>query len=109
MEACQPSGPLTGESLPWQVCGGEVGQKKKWNGLSIMKRGVTGDLRLEGSSLLCVGSPDTCGHSEVADRAANAAMSGSTAMQQQVCVFMAYVTTKDHVDVPSLGCHLGPC
>lgn len=39
-----------------QVCGGEVGQKEKWNGLSIMKRGGTKDLRV----CVCVWRETAC-------------------------------------------------
>jgi hypothetical protein len=35
-----------------QVCVGQMGEKEKWNNLSIMKRDGTGDLRVEKSILL---------------------------------------------------------
>ena len=35
-----------------QVCGGQMGEKEKQNGLSIMKREETGDMRMESDSYL---------------------------------------------------------
>ena len=35
-----------------QMCGGQVGDKEKWNSLSIMKRDGTGDRRVERNNLL---------------------------------------------------------
>lgn len=34
------------------VRGGQMGEKEKWSSMSVMKREGTGDLRVEGSSLL---------------------------------------------------------
>jgi hypothetical protein len=31
-----------------EVCCGEMGEKEKWNGLSTMKKGRTGEVRVEG-------------------------------------------------------------
>jgi hypothetical protein len=39
------------------------------------------------------------------------AMSGSVALQQQLCVAMmsmAHIITKDHAGIPDVGCCLGP-
>jgi hypothetical protein len=37
-----------------QICSVKMGKKETWNGLSGMKRGRTGDVRVERNNLMCV-------------------------------------------------------
>lgn len=50
-----------------QVCDGEMGEKEKWNSLSLVKRGGIGDSRVGKSSLMSVACADIAGYGEVPD------------------------------------------
>ena len=50
--ACQPCGLPTGEPLQCVSMCGQMGEKEKWDSLSIMKKDGTGDSRVERSNLL---------------------------------------------------------
>jgi hypothetical protein len=72
-----------------QVCGGQTGGKKKSNHLSIVKRGETGDVRVERNNLLWVAFPTPWGYGEIPAHI--------TSMS------VAHITTKDSVDIPGLA------
>ena len=87
------------------VCGGQMGERKKWSSLSIMERGGTGDSRVDRRSLLSTTSPAIWGHGEVQPKLRLRATSECMAMQRQwsVSMCMAHITTRDHGSVPGHG------
>lgn len=91
------------------ICGEQMREKEKWNGLSVTKTDRTGDARRERNGLLREATPPPEAMEKSQPLLLLSVMwSKATEWLDLVVMSVAHITTRDLEDFSSLGSCLGP-